>query len=403
MLRYSILIIVACFYINDAFGQSSFLKGFVVNLKGDTTYLQIKDRSIGKKPFIKVRQNNNTSELPLNQLQYFQIIGYELYKVDSAKAYNVLLQGDISLYAYDGSFWLEKDNNKVLLKIVTRSMTVGGFEKDVEVPIWRNEMARMMGKCTDIQADSKLHKRDLLEILETYHKCSGIPYQLIQNKKMTFVAQVQAGPEFTQSIVNIQKQEQSINAISMLALPDGPNFFMAPTYYSNDLFYNTNISVSIDRKHQFAIETGLNFGKVDFSSTEVGIINNQLYHSTFSYKSTTIPFILRYENQIGKLIFSGGGGMIYSSILDKEANIFIDSETAFGRVISTPENPAILDSSLIGFLIKIGTKYYFNNFFTGFNAKYYSQVGFNEIDTIDATYIRLSLELFLGYKFNFTK
>lgn len=402
MLRYTILLCIFCL-LQSAYGQSAFLSGYVINLNGDTTYLQIKDRSLGKKSFIKVRENGRTRELPLEQLRYFQIFGYELYKVDSANVYHVLLQGDISLYTYDGSFWLEKDNQKVRLKTTIRSMEVGGLTRDVEVPVWRNAMGKLMGSCTQIDEEDKLHKRDLIKILETYHQCTNQRYKVIQQVKLPLIAQIQAGVELTQSIVNVNKRDTEANPVLPLSSPDGLNFFLAEKYYSSDLFYNLNLSLFFEKKRQFAIETGVNFGNADFSATAISTINEDLYHSILSYNSVSIPVSLRYENQMGKFNVFAGGGLVYSFVSNRETEAFIDKDTNFGRIVSRPENPITLDSKLLGFLFQAGIKYHFKDFYSGFNGKYYSQAGVNELNTIEAIYVRQSLEFFFGYTLNLSK
>ncbi len=403
MLRHVIPIILINLLAHYTKGQTNFRDGFIVDSAGDTTFLKIKDRLLGKRKFVTVQHQGVRQDISLGNIKFLRIAGESLYQVDSSKLYSVLLHGEISLLVYNRFFWLQKGEKKVKLKTEEVSRQINGLTKNVIVPVWRNTLASFTGSCSRLSERHKLSQTDLIEILTDYHGCASKPYKVIKRTKKKYALTFRSGIEITQSIFVVNETDLVYIPNPLLFDLDGAPFLLPDKYYSSDNYFNFSVAINLDRRNEFFIRSGFNYGSSSFSGVVSPSTENTSFLSVVRYDALSIPLQVGYQKGWDKIKLQGSIGLFFGQFLNIDTIVFQDTPQPYGRVVSLLENALIIHSNYLGYSAELGGFYYFGPFHTGISLKYSIQNGVDRKTALKADHIRQSVELFLGYTLNLSK
>lgn len=163
-----------------SYSQSNFKKGFIVK-KNDTIYGYIDDKS-AKKSYknCAFRQvlNTKTTHYKPNDLSSYGFINGKHYTSKAIKNeesnietvfLEILVRGKATLYKYDASFFIEKENSK-LLKLSKKS------KKNKKTKRYRGQLSFLLSDCKNIKEKLlkfSLNERNITQLIVEYNTCVG--------------------------------------------------------------------------------------------------------------------------------------------------------------------------------------------------------------------------------------
>ena len=197
MKKYYILSIVLLQVIS-AFSQSNYEPGYVITLQGDTLYGEIDYReNRTMRRICRFKTNGNVTEFTPNDITAYRFIDSKYFvsrEIDGQKHFfEFLVKGQLNLYALGNLFYIEKENEPLILLPYEKGKTYNKDGKEYFInpgTQLRGRLTYYMQDAPQLQAEinsiGEPTPRNLIKIAKNYHNmvCTTGEECIVFEKKM---------------------------------------------------------------------------------------------------------------------------------------------------------------------------------------------------------------------------
>jgi len=187
--RFTLLVFLFILSASAAFGQLGFYDGYVVTNKNDTIFGKVgTSQKWNVIEYCILKKGDDNIKYYPNEIKRFGFIKGECYVPDVLKdtILQVLVEGKLSLYRYQSTLYVRKENDAVhKLETYTEKVERNGELYYVESVKWKGILTYLTSDCnTDPNEISKLHLLypELAEFVVNYNKCTKSEYTEYKSK-----------------------------------------------------------------------------------------------------------------------------------------------------------------------------------------------------------------------------
>lgn len=385
-------ILVYLFFLIISFSSVSqeFLPGYILTLQGDTIKGEAFYGSHSKYDECRFVINGKEETFSPDQIEGYGIYGIRAYTsqiIPSTFVEEVGI-GTISLYKNDNYYALTKEGESNL--VLNRNKFENGKVK-----------GRYLGSIKYIMSDCELKhnfekmslsERSLIKLISRYNECKGSAFVSIKEDLPAFSFEM--GPAVGYNFFFYKNKFPNSIFNSGALSPDG----LEEKYESSYPSYGLNLIVGFPRiSDRFSIQSGIAFSKLGFGGTKEATSGGDLvyYTSDFSFSSTSVPFLFRYNLWKPSLFtFRVIAGVEYQFYeLNKSHTLIVRRYNEFEL-----SNIYEMEDGFFG-TFGIQGEYSFNKVLVGSSISYnssFSYIGKNQV----STYVKfINTSLFVHYKF----
>lgn len=372
-------------------GQSRMKEGFIVTNQNDTIEGQVASRSNAKNYKSCLFQNEDRSdEYTSSQIKGFGYLNDKFFisNVVNSHFVEALVIGEISLYKFEESFYLEKSqslyklDSKDLLIEVDGRLTTQKDNKWKE-PIY-SSIVDCLSEAEDLASKLSFSEKALTKLVAKYNHCKSDNSVILKESKSWTEVEIGASIGLLRSNVSITNDQV------------GSPVFLADSYKATGPVFGLLMIMSFPRIYQgVALQSELQYIKSYYSEL-VSIKFLTEYHDTSIELSTlSVPLAFRYSfpERDNGLSLSLQGGLNYDYHLKAKTERL--SERISGNVVSTfPKAPAFeVNKSQLGFLAGLDILKSFDKFRGGISLRYVRTPDLSKSAGFRANIHRLMLNL----------
>lgn len=291
--------------------QRDFREGFVIKQPGDTLFGLINYRG-GTRDYatciFKESDNNETINYTPDDISGFGFPGDRLFvskivepvSTNTTKTFiEVLVRGAVSLYTYNGRYFIQKEDAQLYELAVAKSEILKDGQKAIIVTKkYLGVLSMVLSDCEearDMIPDVTLDERPLTKLAEAYNICVNSPYETILSgkSKIKFSFGLSAG--LVNSHLDIFSRIRS-DQVSYVDVPYGR---------SNSFQPRLSLDLSFPRfSERLSFTAEVSYFKSSFNSSTIyeypGEINQEIT-VTIGLEQLTIPVGFRYTFLAGKI------------------------------------------------------------------------------------------------------
>lgn len=203
-----------------AFSQANFREGYIVTIAGDSIFGLIDYRE-GFKPYhtctFKSRSSSNAISYTPDQVHSYGFPGDKVFESrhirltaepEKTVFLELLVDGIVSLYKFEKSFWIEKEDHQLLqLTNETEEAYVNGVKVVKSTNHHIGTLNSLMFDCPDLRNRIyriRLVEKDLTKLVDDYHKCKGKPAITYKATKKWITAAMGITAGFNVSIIRFK-------------------------------------------------------------------------------------------------------------------------------------------------------------------------------------------------------
>ncbi len=333
--------------------QRDFREGFVIKQPGDTLYGLINYRGGSRDYTTCIFKQSGDIETKIyapEDISGFGFPGDRLFvskivdtvAVDTLKTFiEVLVRGAVSLYTYNGKYFLQKKDAPLYeLAIVKSEILKDGQKAIIVTKKYLGILSMVLSDCEEAREmipNVTLDERPLTKLVEVYNICVNSPYETILSGKPRVKVSFGLSAGLNNSNLEIFSRIRS-DQVSYVDVPYGKSNSFQPGISFNFLFPR------FSEKLSFVAE--VSYFKSSFYSFTIneylGEINQES-SVTIGIKQLTIPVGFRYTFFAGKISPYANLGFLYTINLkvqnEWESKI---TQKLYGNIITTyDEGPAL--------------------------------------------------------------
>lgn len=367
-----LLILVSIVFIQKIFSQTDFRKGFIVTNELDTINGYIDYREGSRKYKIcafKLSKNQNVKSYSPNDIIAYRFLNdtYFVAKkitgddgMQESVFFEVLVKGKVTLYKYQGAFYVEKEDKK-FHKLINKRLIVeqGGKEFYKNSNKYIGILTILLTDCKNIKGKINkllLSEKELTKLIEFYNNCFDGSSISFKESKPWFNSHFGLMLGLNSSKINFYSDYQGFNQLTSGFDP------------SNSILPGVFIEMSSPRLHErIAFNFGLFYLNTNYRSISLnkngGITDRN--DVSIEVEQLKIPIAFKYTFPTKKFTpyFNLG---ISNTIHLNSSSKWVQEREIYNIVDTTIREAVEIGDSQFGFWGGVGIKKSISNKLTGF-------------------------------------